>query len=298
MIIDVHSHLGDILYPGGGGVIFRDDMEFPSPALYQILSEKALFRDTLATRLTEKVFPMMPVNCERRRNFAATLANFRASLVGTDISQCVCAPIAPNNTFEDMLAARERDPRIVPFTSPDFTFSQMAVRLAKDLPGAKGVKIHPILQETEADSAKVMQALEVISACARPVLIHAGKSRYYHRREMKGRFRVFASIDRIERLIAAFPRVKIIVGHAGLGEIAQVIELLPKYKNAFVDTSFQPPEAIKALVKAFGGDRVMFASDWPYGPRVPAIRAAEEACGADAGLRRAVFWENAAGLLE
>jgi predicted TIM-barrel fold metal-dependent hydrolase len=73
--------------------------------------------------------------------------------------------------------------------------------------------------------------------------------------------------------------------------------LLSKYKNACVDTSFQPPEAIRVLISAFGGDRVLFASDWAYGLRKPAILAVKEACGGDAGLLRAVLYDNAAELL-
>jgi len=297
MIIDVHSHLGDILYPGGGQLIFRKGISFPSPSLLHRLYEKSLFRETPATRVINAAFPMMTVNCERRRNSAATLENFQASLQGTDIDMCVCAPVAPYNTFKDITAANEADPRVIPFTSPDFTSSRTADLLAEDLLKAAGVKIHPILQEVEADSPKVMEALEAVSAYSKPVLLHSGKAVYYSKDENKGCYVNFASIDKIERLISSFPRVKFIVGHAGLSEISQVIELLPKYKNAYVDTSFQPPEAIRALVSAFGGGRVMYASDWPYGLRPPAIRAAEEACLGDTSLRRAIFYDNAAGLL-
>ena len=297
MIIDVHSHLGDILYPNGGDLISRTGIEFPKSTLIQRLYEKSLYRETPATQIINAIFPMMFANNERRRNFAATLENFRASLDGTDITLCVCAPIAPNNTFKDLLSAQNMDTRIIAFTSPDFSVSQTISMLLKDLPSAAGVKIHPILQEAEADSGKVMEAVDAISSYSKPVLIHSGKAFYYTKREKKSRFSGFASIDKIERLIAAFPHVKFIVGHAGLYEVAQVIDLLPKYKNAYVDTSFQPPEAIKALVSAFGGEKVMFASDWPYGLRLPAIQAVEQACRHDAALRKAVFYENAAEIL-
>jgi len=297
MIIDMHGHLGDILYPGGGRLIFETDIKFPASSLLHRFYEKNLFRETPATRMISAVFPMMTVNCERRRDSAATLENFRASLRGTAIGLCVCAPIAPNNTFEDILRAQKEDPHIIAFTSPDFSTNRTAELLSGDLPRAAGVKIHPILQETEADSKKVMEAVEVISGCPKPVLLHAGQAFYYRASEKKNRFTSFASIEKIERLVAAFPRVQFIIGHAGLDEIGHVLNSLSKYKNAYVDTSFQPPEAIRALISAFGGNRVMFGSDWPYGLRVPAIKAVKEACGADAALQRAVFFENAAELL-
>jgi len=297
MIIDIHSHIGDVLYPAGGKLIFRTGIEFPASSVIHRLYEKSLFRENSLTKLINAVFPMMLVNCERRRVFASTLENFQSSLCGTDIALCVCAPIAPNNTFEDALAARNADSRIIAFTSPDFSGGRTVELLIKDLPDAAGVKIHPILQETEADSKKVMESVEAISAYSKPVLLHAGKAVYYTAKEKKSRYIDFASIDKIERLAAAFPAVKFITGHAGLGEVRQVIDILPKYKNVYVDTSFQPPESIKALVSAFGGGRVMFASDWPYGLRLPAIRAVEEAFMNDSALQRAIFYENAAELL-
>ena len=42
----------------------------------------------------------------------------------------------------------------------------------------------------------------------------------------------------------------------------------------------------------------MFASDWPYGLRKPAILAVKEACNGDAELLKAVLYDNAAELLK
>jgi predicted TIM-barrel fold metal-dependent hydrolase len=298
MIIDIHSHLGDILYPQGGQLISKMGIGFPSSSVINRLYEKALYRETFATRLINYLFPMMTVNCERRRNFAATLENLQASIQGSEISLCVCSPVAPNNTFEDILAAGKADSRIIAFTSPDYSAVNTSELLMRDLKnGAAGVKIHPIIQEVQVDSEKVIESLEVISAFSKPVLLHSGRALYYETRENKSHHADNAFIDKILRLVSMFPAVKFIIGHGGLNEIRQVIDLLPKYKNTYVDTSFQPPEAIRALISAFGGSRVMYASDWPYGLRQPAILAVKEACGNDTGLLNAVFYDNAAELL-
>jgi predicted TIM-barrel fold metal-dependent hydrolase len=274
----------------------------------QLLDEKTLFRETFLAVTLNKLFPMWSVNCERKRNAAATLENFRESLVDTNIEYSVCLPIAPNNTYEDMRKAHDADNRIIAFASPDFTWRSLNNENAKkamkenfisDLrDGAMGVKIHPILQEIEADADEVMQTVEVISAYNKPVLLHSGKATYHIPAEGKKQFAHCASIDKIERLISTFPNVLFIVGHAGLNEIVSTIELLPKYKNVYVDTSFQPPEAIRVLISAFGSDRVLFASDWPYGLRKPAILAVKEACGDDISLQKAVLYDNAKELLK
>ena len=307
-IIDIHGHIGNILYPFGGNLIFKTGVKFPPSAILQLSDEKYLFRDKFPAAILNKIFPMWSMNCERSRNAAATLENFKQSLIDTDIERAVCAPIAPNNTYEDIIKAYNADNRIIAFTSPDFTWrslnSENSVKIMREKliselrDGAMGIKIHPILQEIEADADEVMQALETVSVYSKPVLLHSGKAAYYPPAERKKKYTNYASIIRIERLISTFPNINFIVGHAGLREIVSVIELLPKYKNAYVDTSFQPPEAIKALISTFGNDRVLFASDWPYGLRKPAISAVKEACNGDISLAKAVLYDNAVELLK
>ena len=301
-IIDMHGHLGNILYPSGG-LIFSEGRKFPPSRGLQFLDEKYLFRDIRLGLALNKLFPNWSVNCERARNAAATLQNFRKSIpVDENIQLCACFPVAPNTAYEDICKAREKDPRILPFASPDFTLgvAGMAKKLASDLlSGAAGVKIHPIIQETEADSEAVTAAVQAVADAAKPapVALHTGRAYYYTPKENKARFADYASAPKIARLVSEFPNVNFIAAHAGLAEYALYAKLLAPYKNAYVDTSFQPPEIIRELVAAYGADRVLFGSDWPYGLRAPAIRAVSEACGGDKGLCKALFYDNAAALL-
>ncbi|MCL1793335.1 MAG: amidohydrolase [Oscillospiraceae bacterium] len=300
-IIDAHGHLGDILYPRGGELIWKTGKIFPLSPLQWFLCERGQYAETFWSKTANKISPYWSVKSERRRNRAATLENLRKSLEGTNIVFCVCAPVAPNCKYEDLLAAAREEPRIIALASPDFTLgsSKMREKLESDLKsGAAGVKIHPILQEHEADSEAVGLAVDIAQKCKKPVLIHAGHAKYYLPRENKIQFSDYASIGKIERLAADFPAVNFIVGHAGLGDFGTAIKLLPKRKNAFVDTSFQYPQSIKELICAFGADRVMFASDWHYGKRKPMIKTALSACGGDHGLQKAIFYENAANLFE
>jgi len=304
--IDMHSHIGNILYPNGGDTIFKTNIKFPKSTGLQYIDEKNLFRSAFISKTLDQLFPMWSTNCERKRNAAATLENFRKSMTasntGVEIKYSVCLPVAPNNTYADVRAAHESDSRIIAFTSPNFTATSKSTneKLLSDLKnGAAGVKIHPIIQETEADSKEVMEAVETIAAYSKsaPVLFHAGKAKYYTPKERKQIFAENASVSKIEKVISAFPGVNFIAGHAGLREIADVIALSGKYKNVYADTSFQSPEAIKALISSFGGERVLFASDWPYGLRKPAVLAVKEACGNDDSLLKMILYNNAANLL-
>jgi len=80
-------------------------------------------------------------------------------------------------------------------------------------------------------------------------------------------------------------------------EAEEVIKLLAGLGNVSVDTSFQSPAMIKKLVKAFGSERVLFASDWPFGSQRPAKRTVIAACGKDDALKNKIFYENAAALM-
>lgn len=297
-IIDIHGHLGDILYQNGGELIKKTNIKYPRSFWQWLLCEKNLYRETFLYKTVNKIFPFWSVKSERRRNRAATLENLKISLEGTNIVKCVCAPVAPNVKFEDILNASKIESRIIAFTSPDFTRADTLEKLEKDLKnGAAGVKIHPIIQEIDADSKIVRSVLEIIQKYSKPVLFHTGPANYYLPRENKKQFTDYASVKKIGLLAADFPFVNFIAGHAGLDDYKTIIGIMQKYKNIYADTSFQYPDSIRELITASGKERVMFASDWHYGRRKPAIFAVIEACRGDCEVLKSVFYENAANLL-
>ncbi|MCP5044698.1 MAG: amidohydrolase family protein, partial [bacterium] len=91
--------------------------------------------------------------------------------------------------------------------------------------------------------------------------------------------------------------VRFIAGHAGLFEVGRVLRLLGRFSNVWVDTSFQPVKRVRQLIEVFGPERVLFASDWPYGNRAPALTIPRQACGEDRALERRILFDNAAELL-
>jgi hypothetical protein len=317
-IIDMHSHIGNILYPSGGGIIFQTGKKFPPSTGLQLLDEKYLFRDIRLGLALNRIFPNWSTDCERKRNNAATLQNFQKSFeynhkrlckagLETEIKLCVCLPVAPNTDYRDTQKAAQKDSRVIAFASPDFSLCKnniklMTAKLASDLSdGAAGIKIHPIIQETPADSKEAMEAVQVISGQKqpKPVLLHSGRAGYYTPKENKSRFADNASAEKTGRLVYEFPNVNFIIGHSGLNEIDLFVKLLKQYKNVWFETSFQPTENIKRLIYEFGADKVLFGSDWPYGLREPAILSAAKACGdgRDKSMLEAIFYGNAANLL-
>ncbi len=304
-IIDAHGHLGDILYPNGGELIGRLGVEKEDVFDPASVAEKRLHRGWPAlAKLSYRLLARQITRGERARNATATLENFARSLDESQISHAVCLPIPPNVHFGDLAEARRKDSRIVPFTGVDYTRCEDGVlpdpsaELRADVEaGACGLKLHPIIQKIPLTSQATRAAVEAFAPHGLPVLFHCGVSSYYLGSERGKQEPRYGAIDYAVQLVRDFPSVHFIAGHSGLMQVDQVMELLPGFPNVSVDTSFQSPECVRELLGSFGPERVLFASDWPYGNREPALAIVREACQGDRGLERRVLFENASELV-
>lgn len=302
MIIDIHCHLGDILYPGGGRLIWEKGVRKTLGIDLISMSEASLHNSLGGTLgLVNRCLSGMVIRAERRRNATATLENILAAMEKSGVERCACMPIPPNVSFDDLAAAAAADDRIIPFTGVDFaSAADPTTTLGRDVArGARGLKLHPVIQQRSLDGSEVMAAVEAFAPHGLPVLFHCGISTYYLGEEGRSRQNPrLGNVADARKLAAAFPRVTFIAGHAGLFDVRAVMDLLGPLPNVAVDISFQSPATIRELLRVFGPDRVLFASDWPYGNHRPAICAVERACGRDSALVRKVLGENAARLLK
>ncbi len=300
-MIDIHSHLGDILEPDGGGLIWRTGVTKKAGFDVVSVSEAGLHGGLpFGERLVYGLIMGLVSKAEVARNATATLENMQATLNRNNVGYIAVMPIEPYVGFKDLLEAHKRDSRVLPFTSVDFTRPHdVAEALAADVAaGARGLKLHPVIQQKRADSPEMMAAVEAFAPHGLPVLIHTGVSSYYFGQEKTTRQKSeYGEIESIRNLMAAFPKVNFIAGHSGLYDIPDVLELLPVLKNVYAETSFQSVGKVRKLIKAFGPQRVVLGSDWPYGNQEPAMKIARKACKGDAALERAITHDNAAGLL-
>jgi hypothetical protein len=299
-VIDVHAHLGDILEAGGGHLIdavgvARERVFDPTAR-----SEALLHRDPLRIgKLGYRLFAGAITRAERARNATATLENFRRSLDDSGVTRSVCLPVPPYVTFEDLRRAAEVEPRIIPFTGvdysragkPDFDFADDVRR------GARGLKLHPIIQKMSLTSPATRAVVESFAAHELPVLFHCGISSYYLGAERGRQEPRYGAVHYAAELVRDFPAVRFIAGHAGIFEVSKVMALLGGLPNVWVDTSFQSVRRVRELIEVFGCERVLFASDWPYGNRPPALEIARRASAGDSGALRRILFENAAELL-
>ncbi len=109
--------------------------------------------------------------------------------------------------------------------------------------GCVGLKLHPILQNAEPSHRGYFEIMEIFRAYKMPVLFHSGVARYYvaYQPTRYG----YGEPHRYEQLIKAFMDVPIIMGHMGMREGEQVIELARKYDNLYADSSQQRLSLLK-----------------------------------------------------
>ena len=131
--------------------------------------------------------------------------------------------------------------------------------------GARGVKIHPVIQRFEADDERMWPTYETCSEFGLPVVAHSGPSRgpVQH-----GEPAAFAG------LLRRFPRLKLVVAHLGGGAWSQVEGFALDFPNAYFDCSeilfwtgaggAPTPDGLARLIQGIGSERVLLGSDFPW----------------------------------
>jgi len=299
-IIDAHSHIGDILYPGGGRIIeykgVRKKLIFDPISMWQMVLNRNFGMGTLAYR----IFLHWIIRAEQERNFTGTRENARNSMDQSGVTSTVCLPLPPHVVFADLKSAAEKDPGVIPFTGVDFSdTSQLDKQFQAEVgAGAKGLKLHPIIQKVSFSDKQLIKAVQAFMPFDLPILFHAGVSNYYGGSEKGHNIPEYGGIKEAAELVSAFPEAKFIVGHAGMYDVKDVMQMLGGYQNVWVDTSLQSPEAIRKLIDVFGEDKVLFGSDWPFGCRKAAIKAVKAACKGNNRVERKIFYKNACSLMK
>ncbi len=299
-IIDMHTHLGNILYPGGGELIEKKGIKKDIKFDIITLSEKMLHFDLGDKSMERKMFGKWITLAERARNLTATRENMRRSMDEAGVLANAVMPVPPYVNFSDLAGAAKKDGGILPFTGIDFSQSSDAIDLQLEADvkaGAKGLKLHPVIQKEKLTSAKTMTAIESFMRYNLPVLCHCGMSSYYPLNEHYMEESLYGEIFYIRNLARAFPEVRFIAGHSGLYEVEDAINMLHPYGNVYMEISFQNPRTIRRLIKTFGPERILYGTDWPWGDRLTAVKCVQRACGKDKIMAGRIFYENAAELL-
>ena len=171
---------------------------------------------------------------------------------------------------------------------PDSAHPEQDISELVDL-GLRGVKLHPDFQRFEADSDKAMHIFELCEAAGLPVLVHTGDHRFD-----------FSNPNRIVNVLRTFPKLKFVGAHFGGWSVwDDAVRMLSDFDNITVDTSSTfyalGRDRSRALIRAWGADRVMFGTDYPMWNAQPEIDCMLEMALTEDEYRR-IFWDNAANL--
>lgn len=299
-IIDIHGHLGDILY--GEDIIYQKNISVP-PGKDEDRYKSAL---NLATSrfinpnhkwfeflLTEKS-GQQAVKAHIPRNRACTLENLGKVMDANGITAMVILPVHPRVTFEDVLDASKVDSRIIPFTCIDYSLGKDAgKKLLEDVKkGAQGLKIHPILQSKSLLDEDTLEALRYWQETGKPVQPHLGVYYYYPPAERHLHRPEFGKYDDFRKLLSIFPDMTFIAAHTAGFEWEKLMEDGKKRENLYLDLSFASRLQLKTYLKTWPLERILYGSDWPWGEPEVTLKVIELTVKSEA-QREMILYKNA-----
>lgn len=296
-IIDFHCHLGDILDPHGGRIITKHNLRRLHPLDPDAVNRAVAYRSRWMGSLVDKTFLSRIVSAaERKRNRMASADNLLYYMDQHKVSTSVIMPIAPNVTYSSVARVCDGQ-RLMAFGSIDFTRDDLEEQAIKQIGrGVLGFKIHPILQRVDMIGRAVERVMDVCPD-GMMILLHTGFASYYSRRKRDQQRIEFGAVHDLFQLANHYRNLRFIAGHAGLREFNDVLLELTSLEHVYVDISFQSPQHIRLLLDRMGYERVLYASDWPYGFHAPAIRAVQYAVKTTRETEH-VFYQNAQRLLQ
>lgn len=175
------------------------------------------------------------------------------------------------------------------------------IRRVLDL-GIRMIKIHPPHQlfAPNAYRHELWQLAEIYRECESrgvPVMFHTGTSVFPKARN------VFADPMPIDDVAIDFPKLKIILAHAGrplYGETA--FFLMRRHANVHIDLSGIPPKSLPRYFPRLGdvADKALWGTDWPSpGVVSPKKNVADfRALGLGEEVERKILWENASRIFQ
>jgi uncharacterized protein len=161
--------------------------------------------------------------------------------------------------------------------------------------GIRMIKIHPPHQEIAANAAELADVYRQCEARGVPVMFHTGTSVFPRARN------VFADPMPVDDVAVDFPRLKIVLAHAGRPLYGQTAFFLARrHPNVHLDISGIPPKSLPHYLPRLSeiADKVLWGTDWPA-PGVTSLRKNIDdfrALGYGEAIEKKVLWDNASRL--
>ena len=287
VILDFHCHLttpgsrlpapeGDYYHPvapltPAGKVLGQWTQE-----AMDVMAER--LRTPAALRTYRRLGPLIYTEMSRRMEETGPPA-LLAEMAASGVTQAVVVAIDPFVPTGEVLDACRRLPGLLlPFGSCDPHAPDYLDRFDRLLTEPiVGLKFHSDLQRLPLDSPRLFAMLARLAASGvsyLPVYLHTGNFPIY--RPLETPWPVT-----LPRLLAAFPSLVFVCGHAGWDAPRAALKAALAHPKLFLETSWQPPRLIRRLCDKLGPERLLFGSDYPLFSQRRALRNVRAALTAD-----------------
>lgn len=169
-----------------------------------------------------------------------------------------------------MAAVCQQEPRVIGLGTvfPGEPETAAIVREAFGM-GLSGIKLHCHVQCKSPDDEAIYAVYEACEQEGKPVVIHAGrqpKSPHYKCDPFE-----ICHVDRIDRVLRDFPKLKLCVPHLGADEFDAYERLLETHEHLWLDTTmvlgeYFPAPKLPTRILSCRPDRVLYGSDFPNLP--------------------------------
>lgn len=192
-----------------------------------------------------------------------TVPNLLEDMDRLGVTHCVTLAIdypGLSDNTRNFMRSIAGEPRIIGFGSvhPYSTALEAKVERMLQL-GAVGLKMHPAQQLYNASNKRARIMYEICERKGVPILFHTGHS------DISPKWAEdLPAIRHFRDPVKDFPNLIFILGHSGIHQYKEAIELGNKHENVYLEVSGQPPQRIKEMIDGMGEDRILFGSDWPF----------------------------------
>lgn len=139
--------------------------------------------------------------------------------------------------------------------------------------GSAGLKIHPALNYMFPDDPRYEPVYEFAQDAGLPVVAHGGGAAP----DLYPSDTDYCSAERFSPVLAKYPGLTLIIAHFAYPGVDELIELAAAHPNLHTDLSYVlgaellVGDPLAAAIRAFGVDRVLFGSDFPYHDPISSI---------------------------
>jgi predicted TIM-barrel fold metal-dependent hydrolase len=160
--------------------------------------------------------------------------------------------------------------------------------------GARVVKLHPTVQRFYPDDPSMMPLYEEAQRLGMVIFFHGGRAGIEPESSQR-----YAMPRHYAKVLQDFPRLQVILGHAGARDSAGMLELALAHENAWLGIHGQGVSSLETIIRRTGGERLLFGTDWPWyhlGATLAKVLICTDSPQRQA-IRRAILRDNAVSLL-